>query len=477
MNRIMIQIFTYLVLSSLLGTSLYLVWKVFGSFVEKKGYIDISYCIWKIVLLSFLCPIPFFVILQIRNKGLYGFDFWETQIIVTLEIILCTIWIIGMIICIAKHIGQHRKIHNEIKKIGYNNKEVENQVNELCDKLNIHRKVEVICLEFMKIPMVYGLIKPKILIPENEYDIKTLEVILIHELVHHKHHDLFWKQLFRVVKCIYWFHPAMKDILRQLDQWGETACDITVSKYIDSIKEYFGVIIEMAVEKPECDVYMAGLSEGTQLIMLRMKRMKIYMNQKPLRKIVAAGLMLGIVGISATTVLASSLGFAKGYSYIAYETVPNEKEQEKDVDYAVSRTEMKRMNPDSEISKITKIKQKLPKTDEAKGIDIKIKPKQRMVMKERYIDAKKAKEIEISVSTELDENSCKNIAIGIINERKEERYIRGDTDEFNDILWHGFEIKKSGKYTLYIENYGDEERQVMGFCAVNSYITLEEKKK
>ena len=51
----------------------------------------------------------------------------------------------------------------------------------------------------------------------------------------------------------------MQDILRQLDQWGETACDMTVSRYVKSVKDYFNIIITIAVERPECGVYMAGL--------------------------------------------------------------------------------------------------------------------------------------------------------------------------------------------------------------------------
>lgn len=93
-----------------------------------------------------------------------------------------------------------------------------------------------------------------------------------------------------------------------------------------------------------------------------------------------------------------------------------------------------------------KLKEKIPKVDGVKQLDIKIKPKQRIIMTGRFINAKKGKEIEISVMTDLEEHGCDKIVIGIINEKNQERYIQGDENELSDILWHGFEVKESGVY-------------------------------
>ena len=99
---------------------------------------------------------------------------------------------------------------------------------------------------------------------------------------------------------------------------------MTVSRYVKSVKDYFNIIITIAVERPECDVYMAGLCEGTKLLMLRMQRMNAYMKKRPLKKVVSAGLVMMVFGVSAVTVAASSIGYAKGYSYIADKTQDNE---------------------------------------------------------------------------------------------------------------------------------------------------------
>ena len=54
---IIIKIFSGIFLCTLLGTILYLFWKAVGRLIEHKGYVDINYLRWKMVLLMFAIPI------------------------------------------------------------------------------------------------------------------------------------------------------------------------------------------------------------------------------------------------------------------------------------------------------------------------------------------------------------------------------------------------------------------------------------
>ena len=38
-------------------------------------------------------------------------------------------------------------------------------------------------------------------------------------------------------------------------------------------------------------------------------------------------------------------------------------------------------------------------------------------------------------------------------------------------------INKSGDYVIFIENYGEKDVDISGYCSVNPYITKEEDKK
>ncbi len=49
----MLMLFSAVLLNFILGTIIYIIWKLLGRLAESKGYVEINYWIWKIVLLAF----------------------------------------------------------------------------------------------------------------------------------------------------------------------------------------------------------------------------------------------------------------------------------------------------------------------------------------------------------------------------------------------------------------------------------------
>lgn len=370
-----------------------------------------------------------------------------------------------------------KKMHQMHKMLQKGRKcqpEIIKKKQQICCELGQKNNIDIVKHKGIKIPMAYGIFHRRIVLPEIEYGEEEIDIILHHELIHHKHHDLLWKAIFMMVHITYWFHPGMKDLIRQLDQWGEAYCDRTASYYIESMKTYFNVIIDIATEEKECNTYCMGLCENSELLVLRMKRMQSYLNKKPLKRITAVSLMLIIFGISSITVAASTIGFAKGYVYVADQTMDEESviETEKVIDYKIDRKEKIRSQKREGIE-VIKQGAIIPDVNDAGILDLKLKAKERIETKKKYIDKKKGKEIEISVSTGLEEDHVsKKIAIGIIEPNGKERYIEEGRN-----LWHGFKINKSGDYVIFIENYGEKDVDISGYCSVNPYITKEEDKK
>ena len=122
---------------------------------------------------------------------------------------------------------------------------------------------------------------------------------------------------------------------------------------------------------------------------------------------------------------ASTIGFAKGYVYVADQTMDEESviETEKVIDYKIDRKEKIRSQKREGIE-VIKQGAIIPDVNDAGILDLKLKAKERIETKKKYIDKKKGKEIEISVSTGLEEDHVsKKIAIGIIEPNGKERYI------------------------------------------------------
>ncbi|ETI68757.1 M56 family metallopeptidase [Neobacillus vireti] len=117
-------------------------------------------------------------------------------------------------------------------------------------KLKINSKIKIIYSNSSKSPAVYGMIRPKILIPEELIDKLTPEefrFVLSHELNHIKNKDLVVNTLLMIVKAIYWFNPLIWYSLNQVKQDCEVACDASVINTLktEEVKKYGQTIINM----------------------------------------------------------------------------------------------------------------------------------------------------------------------------------------------------------------------------------------
>ena len=67
-------------------------------------------------------------------------------------------------------------------------------------------------------PMVVGLLRPRILLPERDLSPEQWEGVLTHELVHWRRHDLWIKWLAVLVRAVHWFNPSAWWLVRRLEQ-------------------------------------------------------------------------------------------------------------------------------------------------------------------------------------------------------------------------------------------------------------------
>lgn len=443
---------TVILLNFIQGTIVYLVWKLVAKFIERKGYVEINYWIWKIVLLSFLSPVGLIIIFWMRNKGLYGFDFWYTNQIMIAALIIVTLWAVGSVRKLMTYIKRAYRFHRMLQIGKESESEILKKSKRICKELRIKRKIDILTMEDIEVPIAYGVFCPKIFLPESKYTKEELEIILYHELVHHKHFDLFWKKLFVVINSIYWFHPAMKDLLRQLDQWGEACCDRTAGFYMESVKKYFRVIIEIATDETECDAYCMGLCESSELLVIRMQRMQAYLKKKPLKRTISVCLILLIFVISSVTVIASSVGFVNGYNLVVDKTMKNDVGEIHDL--KVQRKEKRKVF--FLHNNVTKMKETIPAEGKTISFSHKLKKGKRLETRKKYLKA--GSKLELSVSIVSKENSDSNkVAIGIIDSDEIAKYVNEASD-----LWHCFKIKKFGYYRVFIENYGEKDIELLG---------------
>ncbi len=92
----------------------------------------------------------------------------------------------------------------------------------------VTRKILLYRCPLISSPMLVGIFRPCILLPEVQISQADLRLVLLHELTHYKNKDLLIKLLALLVHTLHWFNPLVWLIQRRIDQLCELSCDASV---------------------------------------------------------------------------------------------------------------------------------------------------------------------------------------------------------------------------------------------------------
>lgn len=102
-------------------------------------------------------------------------------------------------------------------------------------KCKVDRNIELIITDTVDVPAIFGMIKPKILLPTSLSNLSDSEIefIFIHELCHYKRKDNCLSIILLILQCIHWFNPFINYILKRARQDIEIATDYKVSSILE----------------------------------------------------------------------------------------------------------------------------------------------------------------------------------------------------------------------------------------------------
>ncbi len=81
--------------------------------------------------------------------------------------------------------------------------------------------------------MLIGFFRPRIILPTHELEDKELFYIFVHELIHYKQRDMFYKWLIQIVMCAHWFNPFIYLLEKEVNKSCELSCDEKVISVLD----------------------------------------------------------------------------------------------------------------------------------------------------------------------------------------------------------------------------------------------------
>jgi hypothetical protein len=111
------------------------------------------------------------------------------------------------------------------------------------------RPVTVCCSAAVSVPTAIGFFKPVILIPEwalQVLPVDELKIILLHEFAHLRRWDDWTNLAQKVVRIVFFFHPAVWWIEKRLSLEREMACDDTVLAETGNPRAYAECLVSLA---------------------------------------------------------------------------------------------------------------------------------------------------------------------------------------------------------------------------------------
>lgn len=97
--------------------------------------------------------------------------------------------------------------------------------NQVGDLLTLDRRPRLLLCPGLAAPMLAGLSRPVLLLPEGAQEPEALRCALLHELTHFRRRDIWLKALALWVNIIHWFNPVMWYMVRLVERDTELACD------------------------------------------------------------------------------------------------------------------------------------------------------------------------------------------------------------------------------------------------------------
>lgn len=234
----------------------------------------------------------------------------QTQV---LPNVLLLLWLTGFLVVIAAYgCSAHR-----LDRIGRSGTEPDEKViavfRACLSRVSVTGRIILRQTDLVDTPFSFGFF-PCILLPERRVSQLTqqkLEHILLHELIHIRHGDVFTNHLFCLFQALYWHNPIVWAAMEQMRRDREAYCDWEVLNALPSQQDRldYGQTLLSFAAKPRPFFHTAnGLCQSKSQLKFRLENILNYRPETGSRRLLGrcAALVLALLCCAQFSVLAMS---------------------------------------------------------------------------------------------------------------------------------------------------------------------------
>ncbi len=141
---------------------------------------------------------------------------------------------------------------------------------------NVPKRLAVRSADMLQSPMITGIFRPTLYIPESDLTPNEQSLIFEHELVHYRRGDIVFKWLIMAAKCIHWFNPIVYVLARYIERECEASCDFKATRSMSDAdkKRYMHTLVDMIERKTTSLSFGAQMSAEKSGLKLRIRAVK-----------------------------------------------------------------------------------------------------------------------------------------------------------------------------------------------------------
>lgn len=365
----------------------------------------------------------------LQKEGIWQINFSLTGFLWILAFFAAVCWLALMAKGITEFAGSLRGMKRiQMRDIPEEEEAVREEFARVKKKLGIRSNIRLYRNDRITSPMLAGIFRCRVVLPDIAYDRKHLSVIFHHELMHYKSHDPFVRLCGMCVTAVHHINPLTGNLMALLDEWSEIYCDARAIAAISDEMDagcYFEMIIESVKHSPVTDenYIFSMLYENQRRLERRIEYMGKY-NGKAASRLASMCFAAAFVLMSVTPIYAAG----------SEENVLEEQQILGVMDRSYDTLEY--AYPELEVIS------PLLSANEVASFNWSVSPGTRMVSNQFWVT--KGQTIHMAAVATPDGNT---FWIGIMDGLNNARYVEGTGN-----LSHAFSITSSGHYRVFVQN-------------------------
>jgi beta-lactamase regulating signal transducer with metallopeptidase domain len=157
------------------------------------------------------------------------------------------LWLVGLVIFSLRYVGGRISL-SRLAVVQADSQLLRLPLEELASRMRIRREVSVVYSSRCAIPLTYGLLHPRIMLPSASigWPAERLRAVVVHELAHIKRADWLCNTLAYFVCAILWFNPLAWLARAYMLREAEICCDRSVLLSGMKATEYASAMVRIA---------------------------------------------------------------------------------------------------------------------------------------------------------------------------------------------------------------------------------------